>query len=95
MNFTAEMKNHTFRLFVAVAVATSLFGGCSTLKKFTGQRNDKILPGQREDILSPDQQVNQDPSISGKKTLGSGDLPCDPTVDVCPPDGVVITLLHS
>ena len=88
MNFTAEMKSTAFRLFVAVAVVGSLLGGCSTLKKFTGQRNDKILPGQREDILSPDQQVNQDPSVSGKKTLGAGGVPCDPAVDICPPAGV-------
>ena len=72
------------RLLVALLVATSLLGGCSTFKKFTGQRNDTVLPGQREDILSPDQQVIQDPNVASSKKAGKLKVPCDPTIDICP-----------
>jgi uncharacterized protein YcfL len=55
--------------------------GCSSIKKVTGQTNDKVLPGQREDILSPDQQTARDPIVTGQeKQL------CDPTIAKCPPD---------
>jgi hypothetical protein len=72
----------TLRIALALALATSVLAGCGTLKKFTGQRDDTILPGEREDILPADQQVNPKP---GKK----GDVAaCDPAVDVNCPTGV-------
>lgn len=80
------MNTIFFRSLVALFVATSLLGGCSTLKKFTGQRNDKILPGERENILPPDQQVNNDIASKGAKSAGAGvdaAAPCDPKVEVC------------
>ncbi len=46
------MKKLTTFLLTA-ALATSLMA-CSTVKKFTGQRDDSILPGTREDVLPPD-----------------------------------------
>lgn len=68
------------RVIVTVAVATSLLGGCSSFKKLTGQRNDTVLPGSREDILPAEQQVNPKP---GKQ---SDVAACDPAVDVnCEP----------
>ncbi len=76
------MKTVFIRSLIALCVATSLLGGCSTLKKFTGQRDDKILPGERENILPPDQQVNND--IATKAAKGADAVaPCDPKVEVC------------
>lgn len=58
-------------LFVSVALA-----GCGTLKKFTGQRDDTVLPGERENVLPPEQQRNKSPGAD--KELAA----CDPAVDV-------------
>ena len=71
-----------FRSFVILAVAASVLTGCSSFKKLTGQRNDTVLPGEREDILPADQQVNPRP---GKTTDAA---PCDPTVDANCASGV-------
>ncbi len=62
-------------LLVVVAISAS---GCSTIKRMTGQRDDSVLPGQREEILPPDQQVSQDPKVTGKKQAA-----CDPKTSVC------------
>lgn len=75
------------RLLIVSLCAASVLAGCSTIKKFTGQRNDTVLPGEREEILPPDQQVNPKP---GKKDdLSVEPQPCDPAVDLnCPTDAV-------
>ncbi|MDP1700847.1 MAG: hypothetical protein Q8L53_07815 [Aestuariivirga sp.] len=65
------MKKLSTLLLVAL-LASSLMA-CSTVKKFTGQRDDSILPGSREDILTPEQQTARDPEVMGKKTA-----PCNP-----------------
>lgn len=43
------------RSLLSLLAASAALGGCSSFKKLTGQTNDTILPGQREDILTPDQ----------------------------------------
>jgi hypothetical protein len=74
------------RTIVVIALAASLLSGCGSFKKLTGQRNDTVLPGQREDILPADQQVNPKP---GKQdSLASGAAACDPDVDLNCPTGV-------
>jgi hypothetical protein len=66
------------RNILALAVAASLLAGCGMFNKLTGQRDDSVLPGAREDILSPDQQVN---NKSAAQDI-SGDKPqCDPAID--------------
>lgn len=65
------MKKITTIMLVAL-FASSLMA-CSTVKKFTGQRDDSVLPGSREDILTPEQQTARDPEVTGKKTV-----PCNP-----------------
>ena len=47
------MKKLPTLLLMAI-LATSLLA-CSTVKKLTGQRDDSILPGSREEILTPEQ----------------------------------------
>lgn len=66
----------TLRIAVALVLATSVLAGCSTLKKFTGQRDDTVLPGEREDILPADQQVNPKPGKADDVAA------CDPAVDL-------------
>ena len=69
------MKKLPTLLLVAL-LATSLMA-CSTVKKFTGQQDNSVLPGSREDILTPDQQTARDPDVTGKKT------PCNPDDASC------------
>ena len=64
-------------LLLVVLLATSLMA-CSTIKRFTGQQDNSILPGNREDILTPDQQTARDPDVTGKKTA-----PCSPDDASC------------
>ena len=59
-------------LLLVGLLATSLMA-CSTVKKFTGQQDNSVLPGSREEILTPDQQTAQDPEVTGKKAK-----PCNP-----------------
>lgn len=54
--------------------------GCTSIKKMTGQTNDTVLPGQREDILPPDQQTARDPIVTGQEKPS-----CDPAITKCPP----------
>jgi hypothetical protein len=68
------------RAVIALALVASVLTGCSSLKKFTGQRNDTVLPGEREDILPADQQVNPRPSKADD--LAADPSACDPAVDV-------------
>ena len=58
-------------------LATSLMA-CSTVQKFTGQQDNSVLPGSREEILTPDQQTARDPDVTGKKTA-----PCNPDDASC------------
>ena len=59
-------------LLLAALLASSLMA-CSTVKKFTGQQDNSVLPGDREEILTPEQQTARDPEVTGKKTT-----PCNP-----------------
>jgi hypothetical protein len=72
------MKHFIVVLMLAATVAVS---GCTKLKKLTGQTNDTVLPGSREDILPPDQQTARDPVVTRKTSQA-----CDPTITQCPPD---------
>ena len=64
-------------LLLTALLATSLMA-CSTVKRFTGQQDNSILPGNREEILTPDQQTARDPDVTGKKTA-----PCNPEDASC------------
>ena len=57
---------------IIIAMAASVLAGCTTMKRATGQIDDTKLPGQREDILPPDQQQARDPAVTGQP------LPQDP-----------------
>ena len=61
-------------LLIALGVSTS---GCTTFKKMTGQTDDSILPGQREEILPPDAQTAKDPNVNSKKKQSSACAPDD------------------
>jgi PBP1b-binding outer membrane lipoprotein LpoB len=81
------MKRH---LLLPVLAAALLLSGCSTIKKFTGQRDDSVLPGQREEILPPDQytakkdlnkQAQPQTTAPGGTAGSKADAPCNPEVD--------------
>jgi hypothetical protein len=61
------------KALISATLAASLLAGCSTIKQATGQIDNTKLPGQREDILPPDQQQARDPAITGQP------LPQDPS----------------
>ncbi len=75
-------------LIVCLGLALS---GCSTLKKVTGQSNDTVLPGQREEIIPEDQKTAKDPIVAGQgqaqQDLPSEEpiVPCNPKKQFCPP----------
>jgi hypothetical protein len=75
------MKKLTTFLLV-MAFATSLMA-CSTVKKFTGQRDDSILPGTREEVLPPEAQTARDPVVTGEKKAECkpDDIECIAPVD--------------
>jgi hypothetical protein len=50
---------------LAVAVVAAL-AGCSSIKRATGQLDDTVLPGERENVLPPEQQTARDPNLGGK-----------------------------
>lgn len=69
-------------IILLVMLATPMVA-CSTVKKFTGQTDDSILPGQREDILPPESQTARDPAVVGKKAAkcSATDMNCIPPAD--------------
>jgi uncharacterized protein YceK len=80
-------------LIICLGVALS---GCSSLKKVTGQTNDTVLQGQREEILPDDQKTARDPVVAGQGQVQSqapADVPapapivprgCNPKKQLCP-----------
>jgi predicted small lipoprotein YifL len=78
-------------LVIAMAIGLSL-AGCGTLKKLTKPNDNTVLPGQREDILTPDQYKVEDATVTDGQTptdveQGSN-KPCNPETD--PNCGTVI-----
>jgi hypothetical protein len=73
------------KLLVAAIVLAPLLTGCSSIKSLTGQRDDSILPGERENVLTPDQQTARDPIVTGEQQspddLAAARQSCDPIVD--------------
>jgi hypothetical protein len=72
-------------LLLAAALAISLMA-CSAVKKLTGQRDDSILPGTREEILPPEAQTARDPGVTGKKTAADGKTAAGEKTAPCNPD---------
>lgn len=66
--------------FLLVALLATSLMACSTVKKLTGQRDDSILPGNREEVLPPEAQTARDPEVTGKKSA-----PCNPDDVSCTP----------
>ena len=62
---------------IIASLSLALLAGCSTIKRATGQIDDTVLPGQRQEVLSPDQQQARDPAITGQ--------PAPPSTQPAPP----------
>jgi uncharacterized protein YceK len=77
--------------FVLILCLALALAGCSTLKKVTGQSNDTVLPGQREEIIPEDQKTAKDPIVAGQSTAQQDVptdqqvAPCNPKKQLCPP----------
>jgi hypothetical protein len=69
------MKHLAGAALLSLAIALS---GCASIKKLTGQRDDSVLPGQREDVLPPEKQIAQDPKVRGKQPAGGAQAECLP-----------------
>jgi hypothetical protein len=70
-------------IFVIMTVLATSLMACSTVKRFTGEQDNSVLPGTREEILPPDQQTARDPEVTGNKTA-----PCNPDdIDCVVPSG--------
>ena len=65
-----------------LALAAGFLVGCSSFKKLTGQTNNTVLPGERENILPPEQQVNPKPGQTADDAAPLEPQACDPTVDI-------------
>jgi len=73
------------RLLLAAGVLT-LLAGCSTIDTFTGQTNNKVLPGTREDAIpgrtsfpeKPDPNVGVASKSTTPGSTGSGCAENDP-----------------
>ncbi len=63
------MLNKTILL---VCVLSLSLVGCTTVKRMTGQIDDTVLPGQRENVLPPDQTTARDPNITGGQPAPGG-----------------------
>ena len=78
-----------FGIIVCLALALA---GCSSLKKVTGQTNDTVLPGQREEIIPDDQKTARDPIVAGggqaqaDAPTAEPAVPCNPKKQLCPPE---------
>jgi hypothetical protein len=72
------------RAALSVIALSGLLGGCSTFKKLTGQRNDTVLPGEREEILSPDNYTAKNEDLNAPPAEGAEPPPAAKTA---PPAG--------
>lgn len=68
-------------VLVAASVLAMSVAGCSTVKRATGQLDDSVLPGQRENVLPPDQQTARDPNVAGGRAAPQPDVAAQ-----CAPD---------
>ena len=83
------------RALISVVALSLALGGCSTFKKLTGKKDNTVLPGQREEILSPDQYTAKSPDLEKPADGATAPAPddtmpapapksgeaCDPAVD--------------
>lgn len=70
----------TFRNLLILFTAVALLAGCTTLKKLTGQKDDSVLPGTREEVLPQEAQTARDPVITGEQAK---EAECDPKDPDC------------
>ena len=78
---------HLSRVLLAAA-AMSLLGGCSTFNSLTGQTDNTVLPGKREDAIPGRAQFpeKQDAAVGSGTTQQGGGQPAGASETYCAPD---------
>ena len=73
------------------AAALSLLAGCSTFNSLTGQTDNTVLPGKREEAIPGRAQFpeKQDVAVGSRTLLGAGanETYCAPDDAACAPPG--------
>ncbi len=84
-----------FRAIILVAAVAVSLQACSAAKNLFGGNDDSVLPGERENVLPPEQQTARDPAVTGDAgnsgdagSAGSLNLPpaSDGTTTDCDPN---------
>lgn len=60
-----------YAAFVIVLAAGIALSACTSVKRATGQLDDSVLPGERENVLPPEQQTARDPQVTGQGQANS------------------------
>ncbi|WP_409762081.1 hypothetical protein [Aestuariivirga sp.] len=85
-----------FRKLILTAAAAALLAGCSTFNNLTGQTDNTVLPGKREDAIPGRAQFPESndvavgtPGGSGadQVSTGSTETYCAPDDPACAPPG--------
>jgi hypothetical protein len=72
----------THKTFAALIIAASMLSGCTAAKNLFKGNDDTVLPGQRENVLPPEQQTARDPVVTGDQSQTAA-IPCDPATADC------------
>lgn len=75
------------RRLVFIGAVASILGGCSTINKLTGETDNTVLPGQREDAIPGRAKFPESGSASTAQAPESGQQePADTVQPACQPD---------
>ena len=75
------------RRLVFIGAVASILGGCSTINKLTGETDNTVLPGQREDAIPGRAKFPESGSASTAQAPESGQQEAADTVQpACQPD---------
>ena len=83
-----------FRTFLIAGAVAAALSGCSTLNSLTGQTDNTVLPGQREDAIPGRGNFPEKPDVATAPAPGqdqqnaAGKTACSPDDPSCaPPQG--------
>jgi hypothetical protein len=71
---------------ILAAAALSLLAGCSTFNSLTGQNDNTVLPGKREDAIPGRAQFPDKPDVAVGSTSAAGASGAGAEETYCAPD---------